>query len=1343
MSARTGFIALSIAVAIVPGNACSQATSLTPFADAPFGVDQYTVRIGTPITFSGRILPADATGTLTLTINNVPVQTVPLAIQTLSDYVALGDSITYGSYIADPAQRYPNILAKSFSLNVSNFALPGSGGCDVMPTQALPFSVGDAVATNPLYTLLIGTDDLALFGTGAHEQVFNLCHQATLAWLGVPLASKVLIGNAAAQIASGTWSATSANTLSTANAGSTLRFDLTTTGAPAYLWYGIQTSASGSFTVSVDGGPPNVATSTGASTSGVGSSSFALLRIPIAAGSHTFDVVDQSGTVTILGMGSPPAVAGPTVLAGDIPNQGSGNTSGIAAYTADIQANVALLDADGLAIRFVPTQHTMLATPAEMMDTKHPNATGLAELAAAFAAAISPATRSTDSIATSTASFAAVSPSLGTHSVEIFYSGDTRYSPGKADFPPIVIFNGSSTAALTSDANVYPVSSPIVLTASVPQPNASGLVNFVDESGPLGSAWLNQPTAGQAQLVLPGLSAGVHTISAQYLGDVTFGAASSPTITVTVSGVYTATSLTSPATRYFATTPVQLTADVTPASATGTIRFLDGNVSLGQVPVVSGTATLTSAALVPGIHPLAAAYSGSTSQDPSTSATLSIEVDPNATVTGLSSSPASAPFGSPITIVTTVEPSAATGMVTLLNGSQSLGQGALSNGTATFIASSFNPGTHTLTAVYSGDTNYLSSSGSITTQVTLAPSTVALAPIPATATARAPIALTATIHPIAATGSIAFLDGNTTLVQVAVAGGTAGTVIGTFAPGPHSITAVYSGDGLRSPSTSLAVSTTITSAVSSIALAPLPVGIYAGNQIAIAAAISPVSATGTAVFRDRTLGVLGQSTIASGAATLLLPTPAVGLYAITATYSGDTDDAAATSNSVTTRVNLNPTVSSLTASTNAAVVGTPILFTANVLPAAATGSFNFLDGNTLIGSAPVANGQSSLTTAALVGGPHALHASYSGDALYAASIAAPLAETVTPATTAATLSLTQNSIFASGQIVANVAVFSPAADPTGTISLRSGSSLLASGTLGNASNGTAYATLSIPAAALGIGTFPLAAIYSGDAANQSSSASANIAIAAIPTTASLTLSASQVPIQSSTSLTIAVTAHATGSVTFLSNGTVLATIALGLGGSASFAFTPPAIGTYVLTAAYTANGLYASSTSNAKILTVTAPLDAVLNPATVTASPGATQSATLLLTPLSGFAGPIRATCNASVSFIQCTVPAPATLSASLSVPVQISVSRTTSTASFPASRGLGIAALALLLPFVRRRPRRSLLPAIFLSGALFMVGCAEGGSFNSVPPGVWIVSVTVTAANTPITTGLTVNVAY
>ncbi|MER8041439.1 Ig-like domain-containing protein [Streptomyces sp. NPDC094032] len=92
----------------------------------------------------------------------------------------------------------------------------------------------------------------------------------------------------------------------------------------------------------------------------------------------------------------------------------------------------------------------------------------------------------------------------------------------------------------------------------------------------------------------------------------------------------TTTALTaSPAGPVVQGTPVRLTATVAPATASGTVRFLDGTTPLGApVPVTTGTATLTTDALNVGTHTLTAEFTPSDPavDAPSSAAPLAVTV---------------------------------------------------------------------------------------------------------------------------------------------------------------------------------------------------------------------------------------------------------------------------------------------------------------------------------------------------------------------------------------------------------------------------------------------------------------------------------------------------------------------------------------------------------------------------------------------------------------------------------------------------------------------------------------------------------------------------------------------
>jgi hypothetical protein len=84
----------------------------------------------------------------------------------------------------------------------------------------------------------------------------------------------------------------------------------------------------------------------------------------------------------------------------------------------------------------------------------------------------------------------------------------------------------------------------------------------------------------------------------------------------------------------------------------------------------------------------------------------------------------------------------------------------------------------------------------------------------------------------------------------------------------------------------------------------------------------------------------------------------------------------------------------LTSSLNPSSYTQPVTFTATVTGNSPTGTVNFFDGTTQIGSSNVSGGTASFTTVSLAVGSHSITAKYSGDANNHASTSATLVQTV-------------------------------------------------------------------------------------------------------------------------------------------------------------------------------------------------------------------------------------------------------------------------------------------------------------------------------------------------------------
>jgi hypothetical protein len=115
-------------------------------------------------------------------------------------------------------------------------------------------------------------------------------------------------------------------------------------------------------------------------------------------------------------------------------------------------------------------------------------------------------------------------------------------------------------------------------------------------------------------------------------------------------------------------------------------------------------------------------YSGDANYNGVTSAALAQVV--NKTTLGVGGTPPltitsslnPSPPGSPVTFTTTV-PAGATGTLSFFDGITSLGTGTISGGKASFTTSTLAVGTHAITAVYSGDSNYNGATSSVLSQV--------------------------------------------------------------------------------------------------------------------------------------------------------------------------------------------------------------------------------------------------------------------------------------------------------------------------------------------------------------------------------------------------------------------------------------------------------------------------------------------------------------------------------------------------------------------------------------------------------------------------------------------------
>ena len=602
----------------------------------------------------------------------------------------------------------------------------------------------------------------------------------------------------------------------------------------------------------------------------------------------------------------------------------------------------------------------------------------------------------TANLASGTAQFQATFSTTGAHSLTAVYSGDAGFA-GATSPPYSEVVKKLAPFSLTIAPN------PTI------DPAATGTITFGD-GGPPPTVTLGVATLvnGAASFTTSNLSAGTHALSATYSGDDNF--VSSGTSIAQVVKVASTTALTATPAAPVYGQAVQLTASVAPATATGTVQFLDGATALGTVTVSGGAAVLSVPSFSAGTHSLTATYSGDATYGGSTSAAVAVTVIKATSTIAISSSLNPSPAGQAITFTIALTPANATGTVQLLDGATVLASLSASTKTASITLA---VGPHTVTAVYSGDPNFAGATSTPVNQLVTTTTTTSVTATPPSSSYGQPVQLTAAVTPVPAGGTVQFLDGSTVLGSAAVQSGSASLSIATFAVGAHAITAVYGGNGAGFlGSTSAVFTETVGKDATTATLAASPNPAAAGTAVTLSAAVSPATATGTVQFLDGAT-VLGAATLNNGTASLTTSALAVGSHALKAAYSGDATDASATSAVLTLSVVKSATTAALTSSLNPSVSGHVVTFTAQVSPAAATGSIQFKDGSSLLGTVTVSGGSAALAISTLSVGTHSITAIYSGDANHTGSTSPVLTQTVTAPPPGAPSNLTATAASAS------------------------------------------------------------------------------------------------------------------------------------------------------------------------------------------------------------------------------------------------------------------------------------------------------------------------------------------
>jgi len=586
-------------------------------------------------------------------------------------------------------------------------------------------------------------------------------------------------------------------------------------------------------------------------------------------------------------------------------------------------------------------------------------------------------------------------------------------------------------------------------------------------------------------------------------------------------------------------------------------------------------------------------------------------------------------FGQSVTFsasLTAALANTATGTVQWMDGSNPIGSAAnVSSAAASMPITTLSAGTHSITAVYSGDGNFTAATSSPITQV-VNKATLGLggwANLTLTSSLNPSVyqngvTFTATV-PSGATGSIAFMDATTTLGAVPITGTTATFSINTLTAGTHSITAVYSGDPNFSGATSTAVSQVVNKAPTVEAVYATPAsGVTVGTSVTFTTLVNTgmLLPTGTVTFMDGTTN-LGTGTVSSATATNLLPYSsdftqwasastgaaaptdaagalgpdgansaqtltypataggnksglqltgtgtfagqqmAVSFWALSSSATALTVNLADGSGANTQTATVNPGATwqrlvlpftmAAGANPNAIVsiqavneaAGSVSIYGAQLEQAATAGVYVMTTGASATGQGGIA----TFTTSSLLGGSHPVTGVYSGDSNYLGNTGGmnnPL--TVGQGTGTAVLASSLNPSNYGQSVTFTATLTGPDTIPTGTVTFLDGATTIGTGTL----DATGKATMTI--SSLVVGSHPITAQYGGDG-NFAPVTSAPVSqtVNAVAATVSVVSSINPSTYGQSINFTVTVTgagATPTGTVAVTDSGTPLGTITL-------------------------------------------------------------------------------------------------------------------------------------------------------------------------------------------------------
>jgi hypothetical protein len=830
----------------------------------------------------------------------------------------------------------------------------------------------------------------------------------------------------------------------------------------------------------------------------------------------------------------------------------------------------------------------------------------------------------------------------------------------------------ANTTTLTASPATTSVNPSYSVTLSVTVAGGSGTptgtVNITGNGTPASvCVGLVLDGTGAASCTTSALQANTTTLTATYSGDGTY-AVSTGTASITVNALSPSINppVPSPASPQPVNTPVTFTAalgrfdvNFNPTAPGGTVAFrVDGTLITGctAVPVnAAQQATCTTASLPASVNfssSTTAIYSGDSNFNTATSADGQYTITKASPTISLTPEPSPAspqPVNTPVTFTATLggavfTPIAPGGTVAFFaNGAPVTGctTVAVNASQQSICATSSLPaGVNSITAIYSGDSNFsTASSSALSYTITALNPAISISALPASPSPlNTNLTFTASLTgsiltPVVPSGTMTFALNGTTVpgcTKAVTSAGVATCAIQNMPAGSNTVTSTYSGDPNYVASAPGSAPYTITALHPTVSLIPAPASPSALNTNVTFTAtltgtsLAPVVPTGTMTFalNGTTVSSCTKTVTSAGVATCAIQIMPAGSNTVTATYSGDTNYTVAAAGSAPyTTTALAATLTLTPSPASSVAVGTSVTFTATLsgvplAPVAPSGTVTFTINGSSNADCPaktVTSQSATCTTASLLVPADTITATYSGDTNFTVAAPATMTETVTKtaAQTALTSSLPSASVNQQVTFTATVTAPSGTVRPTGSVTFTQGATTLCSAVTINGATGIATCSYAFTSVSAGVA---ITATYSGDS-NFTAGAGGTFSQVVVASGSTTTLSS--LPNSSSVNQQVSFTAIVTptftgtavpqGTVVFFdtSTSTTLCIVPVASNGAAVCNYTFASAGSHSITASFTTtNSNFSSSVSSADTQTVaagavTVGVTSTVNPSTV------------------------------------------------------------------------------------------------------------------------------------------------